>query len=249
MKKIPAACGQTVRIAYQGENNRTQVAFDLSDIMEEFPGGTAVLTIRRPGDADAVPSLSVEMDGTDLVWTVTAWECEKRGFLYAQIVYSAGETVAKTKIYRFDILDSMLVSGEGQPDTWQDWVNELVGAAAGVNDAIDAAESTLDEKVAAADDAREAAETAQAAAETAQGGAESAEGHAQTAKGQAESARDAAQGYAAAANADADRAEQAANNLGYLEMEIVDGHLIFRKTELIDCDFELVNGHLILEVA
>lgn len=101
----------------------------------------------------------------------------------------------------------------------------------------------------AAETAQEKAETAQEAAETAQGKAEDAQEAAERAQGLAEDARDAAQGYASDANTDANRAEQAANNLGYLEMEIVDGHLIYRKTELIQTDFELVNGHLILEVA
>ena len=40
---INAECGKTVVIGYQGENKRQRVRFDLSDIMAEFPGGTAVL--------------------------------------------------------------------------------------------------------------------------------------------------------------------------------------------------------------
>ena len=163
---INAECGKTFRIAYQGENKRQQVRFDLADIMGEFPGGTAVLAVLRNGDADPVPAAETAMDGTALIWTVTAWECALEGFLYAQVTYAAGETVAKTKVYRFDVKNSLVVNG-AEPEDWQDLVGQLVTAADGVNSAISAAMDTLAEKVAAAEAAQDAAEDAQEAAETA----------------------------------------------------------------------------------
>ena len=163
---INAECGKTFRIAYQGENKRQQVRFDLADIMGEFPGGTAVLAVMRNGDADPVPAAETEMDGTALIWTVTAWECALEGFLYAQVTYAAGETVAKTKVYRFDVKNSLVVNG-AEPEDWQDLVGQLVEAADGVNSAISQAMDTLDEKVTAAETAQSAAEDAQEAAETA----------------------------------------------------------------------------------
>lgn len=49
----------------------------------------------------------------------------------------------------------------------------------------------------------------------------------------------------------ADKAEQSAEDAGFMEFHIDDnGHLIFERTSNVDqIDFELVNGHLILEVA
>lgn len=35
---------------------------------------------------------------------------------------------------------------------------------------------------------------------------------------------------------------------GYMEMEIVNGHLIFRRMEISNTDFRLEDGHLIMEV-
>ena len=52
---------------------------------------------------------------------------------------------------------------------------------------------------------------------------------------------------AQSASADADRAEQAANNAGYLDVEIVDGRLIYTRTDAVDVDFTLNNGRLIME--
>ena len=167
---INAECGKTVRIAYQGENNRQQVRFDLSDIMAEFPGGTAVLAILRSGDTDPVPAAEVELDtnGKALVWTVTAWECAVEGFVYAQVTYAVDQVVAKTRIWRFDVKNSLVVSA-AEPETWEDYVGQLVTAAAGVNSAISEAMGTLDEKVTAAETAQSAAEDAQRAAEEAVG--------------------------------------------------------------------------------
>ena len=52
---------------------------------------------------------------------------------------------------------------------------------------------------------------------------------------------------AQSASADADRAEQAASTAGYLDVEIVDGRLIYTRTDAVDVDFALNNGRLIME--
>ena len=210
MASIVAKCGETGKIGYQTENNRTQVRFPLADVISEFPGGTATLVIQRAGDAQPVASTNTEMDGTDLVWTVSAWECERPGFLYAQIIYAVteGEVVAKTKIYRFTVKESLLNAAE-EPDSWENWVGELVQAAAGVNDAIAAAMDTLDGKVADAEAAQTAAETAQGKAEDAQTAAETAQGAAETAQGKAEDAQTAAETAQTAAETAQGKAEDA----------------------------------------
>ena len=57
-----------------------------------------------------------------------------------------------------------------------------------------------------------------------------------------------AQSSANQAAISAERAEQAANNAGYIDAEIDEnGHLIYRKTDAVDVDFSLANGHLIME--
>ena len=46
----------------------------------------------------------------------------------------------------------------------------------------------------------------------------------------------------------ADRAEQAAAEAGFMDVEIdSNGHLIYTRTDAVDVDLKLVNGHLILE--
>ena len=57
-----------------------------------------------------------------------------------------------------------------------------------------------------------------------------------------------AKGYAESAEADADRAEQASANAGYMFFHIdEDGHLIYERTSNTEVDFYLLNGHLYVE--
>ena len=58
----------------------------------------------------------------------------------------------------------------------------------------------------------------------------------------------AADASADSAEQSAERAEQAANNAGYMDFVIdEDGHLIYTRTDAVDVDFSLVDGHLIMQ--
>lgn len=85
------------------------------------------------------------------------------------------------------------------------------------------------------------------AAVIAQGLAESAQTAAERAQGMAESARDEARRCVNEAAEEANRAEQAATNAGYMFFEIIDGHLMYERTDQVTADFEIDNdGHLVL---
>lgn len=71
-----------------------------------------------------------------LIWTTTAWELANSGFLYAQVTYSDGDAVGKTKVYRFDVKNSLIVSGV-EPEDWQDLVGQLTSAAAALQAVIE----------------------------------------------------------------------------------------------------------------
>ena len=101
-----------------------------------------------------------------------------------------------------------------------------------------------------AEQAQESARTAGLYSDTAQTYANSAEISANSASASASTASAAAtsaSASAASAYADAERAEQAASTAGYLDVEIVDGRLIYTRTDAVDVDFALNNGRLIME--
>lgn len=92
-----------------------------------------------------------------------------------------------------------------------------------------------------------ASASASAAAGSASAALASQNAAAQSATAAANSAS-AASASASSAYNDAERAEQAATTAGYLDVEIVDGRLIYTRTDAVDVDFELENGHLLMEV-
>jgi len=133
--------------------------------------------------------------------------------------------------------------------TAQDVQTTTVNAAEAQRHAEKADQSAKD-----AEGSKTAAETAKNAAETARANAGTSETNAALSASAAERAKQAAQSYAEQANGSAEtsilsaaRAEQAANNAGYLDVEIVDGRLIYTRTDAVDVDFSLNNGRLIME--
>ena len=138
----------------------------------------------------------------------------------------------------------------------QDIVDQAIAA---LNVAM-AATSADAESASASAAAALASERAAAASEENAGNSATAAGQSATAAGQSATAAhqselnasgsaSSASSSAAAAYADAERAEQAANTAGYLDVEIDEnGHLIYTRTDAVDVDFELENGHLLMEV-
>lgn len=93
-----------------------------------------------------------------------------------------------------------------------------------------------------------ATESAEAAAESASAASTSETNAAASEQAAATSAEEAGES-ATAAEEWADKAEQAAGTSGWMEMVInAAGHLIYTRSEVVDVDFSLSNGHLIAEV-
>lgn len=127
-------------------------------------------------------------------------------------------------------------------------LNDAVEQTAADVVAADASASAAAQSEANAATSERAAAASAGAALASQNAAESASQSAtESASGAAESAESAATSAESAYN-DAERAEQAAASAGYLDVEIVDGRLIYTRTDAVDVDFELQNGHLMMGV-
>ena len=146
----------------------------------------------------------------------------------------------------------------------QSEINQLIDA---LNSGVDKAETAADSAEAArtaaetaegesaasattaAQKASEAAISAGNAEHSAQAAAGSASNASQSATDAAASASDAAQS-ATEAETSADRAEQAAGQSGYMFFYIDEnGHLIYQRTDNVDVDFYLSDGHLYVRAA
>ena len=119
-------------------------------------------------------------------------------------------------------------------------------ASASATAASNSASAALTSEQNASASASAAAGSASAAHTSELNASASAGAAAQSATAAADSAS-AASASATSAYNDAERAEQAAATAGYLDVEIVDGDLIYTRTDAVDVDFELVEGNLVME--
>ena len=122
----------------------------------------------------------------------------------------------------------------------------MAATAADAESASASATAASNSASAALTSEQNASASASAAAGSASAALTSQNAAAQSATAAANSAS-AASASATSAYNDAERAEQAAATAGYLDVEIVDGDLIYARTDAVDVDFELVDGNLVME--
>ena len=122
----------------------------------------------------------------------------------------------------------------------------MAATAADAESASASATAASNSASAALTSEQNASASASAAAGSASAALTSQNAAAQSATAAANSAS-AASASATSAYNDAERAEQAAATAGYLDVEIVDGDLIYTRTDAVDVDFELVDGNLVME--
>ena len=170
-------------------------------------------------------------------------------------LYHVGEDYGKT-VYTFCIPNRVRPdrTNETPEPEQQSVIDQTIAAlntavektAQDVLDADASAQSAAESADLSGLSARSAGEYASQASTSAQSAAQS-EANAASSASAASAAANNAAASAASAYADAERAEQAANNAGYLDVEIVDGRLIYTRTDAVDVDFALNNGRLIME--
>lgn len=139
------------------------------------------------------------------------------------------------------ILQGTVPSEVDPSEPTPDWTAQVQAAAA-------EALANSEEALASASEAKTAAITAQdSASAAAAAAANSATTAVASASEAAQSASEAASSSSSAYTS-AERAEQAANNAGYMDIEMVEGRLIYTRTDAVGVTFELDDGHLLMEV-
>lgn len=136
---IQASKTRTTTIGIQGENKARVIAFDVSDILAEFPGASFTLIHQRSGDTSAYPVGSTELHGTMLLWTVTSADTAIAGSSYCELIATVDDVVKKTVIYSLRVAGT-LDNSATPPDPWESWVQDVVDAA----DRADAAAALLE---------------------------------------------------------------------------------------------------------
>lgn len=200
------------------------------DFSNKLASGTA-LTVVGNGNGALIPTSLID-SGKDV---------------YAFLYYVGDNFGKTTHVWRINN-NRRAERGHPAPEPEQQSVIDQTISA--LNTAVEAtaadAEQTASD-AARAEAARDRAETAANSAETSASAAATSETNAAQSESTASAAATSASASAASAVTNAERAEQAANTAGYIDVEIVGGRLIYTRTDAVDVDFALDDGRLIME--
>ena len=128
MIKTNANPGEIISLGICGENNARQIVFDISDWLDTYGPGTAYLVARRSGDVAPYPAV-VEQDGSSVTWTLTSADTGKSGHGQAELVYTIGGTIVKSRVWDTYTADALTDNTETPPEAAAGWVKQVFDAA------------------------------------------------------------------------------------------------------------------------
>lgn len=139
MRLIRAIPSQVIPLGRLGENECTQILFDVSEWLEEHPSCAIGLYNLRPEETDSYPVSAIEIDGNDAVWTIKNSDLAIVGRGRCELVAIEGNTVVKSAIYATKVLEALDGNGEA-PEPWEDWKEDFIELKDEVEAAAEAAQ-------------------------------------------------------------------------------------------------------------
>lgn len=129
MKSVMIRPGDVVNLGRRGENLALEIVFDISEWVTAYGDGTAQLLHKRYGDKSYYP-VTVTQDGDQVSWAVTNADTAVSGTGMYELRYSTGEVLAKAKLGFTKTQESADGFTEEPPEAQQDWVDQVLDAAA-----------------------------------------------------------------------------------------------------------------------
>jgi len=118
-----------------GENNYTEIAFDISTWQDEMDIDQVTLVMQRAGDTDPYPAICTIEDHY-AVHVLTSTDLRDFGNGKCQLQMLSGETVAKSKIYT-TICYRSLGAEVDPPAPWQPWIEYFAEQVEAAEEAVD----------------------------------------------------------------------------------------------------------------
>ena len=125
-------------LGHQGENEAQRIVWrGLADSWARLYGeGVFALTVLREGDSVPYPA-SLKSENGDVIWTLSNADTAKAGEGMAELTYTVGGAIAKSRTWRTVVEPSLSANGTTEPpEAYQSWVDEVLSAAAGVESAV-----------------------------------------------------------------------------------------------------------------
>ena len=139
-----------LQIGRRGENEVSEVIFDYSAWVAEFGPGVVSLLVRRSKDNSAYLVAMTSGAGNTKVWTITSTDTQYVGGGRAELIYTVDEQIAKSVVYKTNVLPDIGEPSETPPDPYETWLDtltalgsEVEGYAQDAADSADAAEAAV----------------------------------------------------------------------------------------------------------
>ena len=159
MPKMTVRDHGIIRLGKQGENEVLQVIWRgiVPEWEEKYGTGEFQLAVKR--NQDTVPYIAnIELDGGDIVWTITSAETARVGDGECELTYTVGDSIAKSQIWTITVCESLTGQEPVEPpDPAKNWVDVVI------KNASDAKQSASE----SAESARQSAESSMNAANSA----------------------------------------------------------------------------------
>lgn len=159
MPKMTVRDHGIIRLGKQGENEVLQVIWRgiVPEWEEKYGAGEFQLAVRR--NQDTAPYIAnIELDGGDIVWTITSAETARVGDGECELTYTVGDSIAKSQIWTITVCESL--TGQepvDPPEPAKNWVDVVIKSSS------DAKQSATE----SAESARQSAESSMNAANSA----------------------------------------------------------------------------------
>ena len=158
MKKIIVSLekAETITLGRQGEKNSTTVMWNISQWVNDFGLGKAVLLYTLDGAENAPYPCHVTMDGSWARWLITPSELMLGSRGKCQLVYVVStEIVAKSPVYMTRVQSSLGEKSSEPPESFIGWVDSVLQAG----EATEKAARRAEEAVGQLDDTVESAKS------------------------------------------------------------------------------------------
>lgn len=125
-------------LGHQGENEAQRIVWrGFADNWARLYGeGVFALTVLREGDSAPYPA-SLKSENGDVIWTLSNADTAKAGEGMAELTYTVGGAIAKSRTWRTVVEPSLSANGTTEPPgAYQSWVDEVLRAAADAETAV-----------------------------------------------------------------------------------------------------------------
>lgn len=128
MPKMTVRDHGIIWLGKQGENEVLQVIWRgiVPEWEEKYGAGEFQLAVRR--NQDTAPYIAnIELDGGDIVWTITSAETARVGDGACELTYTVGDSIAKSQIWTITVCESL--TGQepvDPPEPAKNWVDVVI---------------------------------------------------------------------------------------------------------------------------